>query len=96
MVIRMRHTRSHTANRRSHHALKNPNLSVCGNCGAMHRPHHMCLACGFYNGKMVIDMAKRAQDRAARIKATKERRKGDQAEAESTESIAPAETPETK
>jgi len=56
----------------------------------------MCLACGFYNGKMVIDMAKRAHDRAARIKATKERRKGDQAEAESTESIAPAETPETK
>jgi hypothetical protein len=42
----------------------------------------MCLACGFYNGKIVIDMAKRASERAARIKATKERRKGEQSVAD--------------
>ena len=69
MVIRMRHTRAHTANRRSHHALKAPALSVCANCEAKHRPHHMCLECGFYKGKMVVDMAAKKQARTARIEA---------------------------
>ena len=56
MVIRMRHTRSHTKNRRSHHALKAPALAVCSNCGAKHRPHHMCLECGWYKGRQVMDL----------------------------------------
>ncbi len=72
MVVRMRHTRSHTANRRSHHALKSPEMAVCKNCGAMHRPHHMCLACGFYNGRIVIDMKAKAEARAARMTAKRE------------------------
>ncbi len=72
MVVRMRHTRSHSANRRSHHALKSPEMAVCKNCGAMHRPHHMCLACGFYNGRIVIDMKAKAEARAARMTAKRE------------------------
>ena len=72
MVIRMRHTRAHTANRRSHHALKTPTLSTCQNCEAKHRPHHMCLDCGFYNGKMVVDMKAKKDARDARIGAKKE------------------------
>ncbi len=72
MVIRMRHTRGHTGNRRSHHALKTPTLSTCQNCGAKHRPHHMCLDCGFYNGKMVVDMKAKKEAREARINAKRE------------------------
>ena len=72
----MRHTRSHTANRRSHHGLKAPNLALCKNCGAMHRPHHMCLDCGFYNGKMVLDLAARKKDREERMNNKREARKG--------------------
>ncbi len=72
MVIRMRHTRSHTANRRSHHALTAPNLAVCKNCGAQHRPHHMCLDCGFYKGRVVIDLAAKKKAREARIQAKRE------------------------
>lgn len=71
MVIRMRHTRAHTANRRSHHALKAPTLAVCSNCQAKHRPHHMCLECGFYKGNMVVDMSAKKQARAARLEAKK-------------------------
>ena len=67
MVIRMRHTRSHTANRRSHHALKAPTLATCSNCGAKHRPHHMCLECGFYKGRMVVDMKAKKEAREARL-----------------------------
>lgn len=72
MVIRMRHTRAHTKNRRSHHALKAPNLAVCSNCGAHHRQHHMCLECGFYKGRQVMDLASLKAKRDARIKAKKE------------------------
>lgn len=72
MVIRMRHTRSHTKNRRSHHALKAPVLSVCSNCNASHRPHHMCLECGFYNGRQVMDLAAKKEKREARMQAKRE------------------------
>ncbi|MEZ4104245.1 MAG: 50S ribosomal protein L32 [Candidatus Paceibacterota bacterium] len=86
----MRHTRSHTANRRSHHALKAPNLAVCKNCGSQHRPHHMCLDCGFYKDKVVIDLSTKRKDREARIKAKKEARKGEAEEAENTEVVSTA------
>ncbi len=84
MVIRMRHTRSHTANRRSHHALKAPNVAVCSNCGATHRPHHMCLNCGYYKGRVVIDLLAKKQSREARMQAKREAIRGQ---------VAPAEAP---
>ncbi len=77
MVVRMRHTRAHTAKRRSHHGLKAANLSKCSNCGEAHRPHHMCLSCGFYNGRQVIDLASSKAKRDARIKAKEERIKNE-------------------
>lgn len=90
MVIRMRHTRSHTANRRSHHALKAPTLAVCSNCEAKHRPHHMCLECGFYKGRMVVDMAAKKKAREERIKAKQEMIRAQQGEAEATNQVTPA------
>lgn len=91
MVVRMRHTRSHTKNRRSHHALKAPMLVACSNCGEKHRPHHMCQACGFYNGRMVIDMKAKTEKREARMSAKKEAIADQQAEAaEVTEDTTPA------
>lgn len=67
----MRSTRSHTGNRRSHHALSAPTLVVCKNCGAYHRPHHMCLECGFYKGRIVVDMKAKKTARQERIQAKK-------------------------
>lgn len=68
----MRHTRGHTGNRRSHHALTEPRLSKCPNCNAMHLRHRICEACGQYKGKLVIDVAsktaKRLERRNARLK----------------------------
>lgn len=72
MVIRMRHTRAHTANRRSHHALEAPTLAICSNCSAKHRPHHMCLDCGFYKGRMVVDMTSKKKAREERMQAKQE------------------------
>lgn len=68
----MRHTRAHTKNRRSHHALKNPAVAICANCGANHRPHHMCLECGFYKGRQVMDLAAKKEARQARMQAKRD------------------------
>ncbi|HEY0964543.1 MAG TPA: 50S ribosomal protein L32, partial [Candidatus Paceibacterota bacterium] len=45
---------------------------VCQNCGAKHRPHHMCLDCGHYNGRQVVDLAEKKKAREARMSAKRE------------------------
>lgn len=50
MSSRMRVTKGHTGNRRSHHALVAPRLSKCSNCGDYHQRHRICKECGFYKG----------------------------------------------
>lgn len=69
MVIRMRHTRAHTGNRRSHHALKAKNPSLCKECGHPRLPHTVCLNCGMYRGRKVVDVTLKAEKKA--IKKTK-------------------------
>jgi large subunit ribosomal protein L32 len=32
-------------------------LVKCPNCGDYKRPHRLCTACGYYNGKQVIEIA---------------------------------------
>jgi large subunit ribosomal protein L32 len=39
--------------RRSHHALKAKSGMECPNCGEQKRPHHVCGACGYYDGRAV-------------------------------------------
>ena len=68
MVVRMRHTRAHTANRRSHHALKAKTLTTC-ECGATRVSHRACPSCGRYRGRVVIDVAAKTQRRVTRAKA---------------------------
>lgn len=68
MVIRMRHTKSHTKNRRSHHAIKATNFAVCSNCGAKKLRHTVCASCGMYRGKKVLDLVKKAEKKAKKVK----------------------------
>lgn len=61
----MRHTRAHTRNRRSHHALKNPRLTVSEKEGVV-RPRHRALLDGsLYRGRSVMDKTVRAPKKAA-------------------------------
>ncbi|MFM8799521.1 MAG: 50S ribosomal protein L32, partial [Tagaea sp.] len=40
--------------RRSHHALAGSAYVECPNCGETKRPHHVCGACGYYDGREVV------------------------------------------
>jgi len=40
--------------RRSHHALSPDAHAECANCGELKRPHHVCAACGHYDGREVV------------------------------------------
>ncbi|MEK9168145.1 MAG: 50S ribosomal protein L32 [Patescibacteria group bacterium] len=69
MVVRMRHTRGHTANRRSHHALTATRLSACVKCNAPHVRHRMCENCGTYREREMVDVVAKAGKKAAKAKA---------------------------
>lgn len=71
MVVRMRHTRAHTANRRSHHALKGVRLSKCEKCAALHMRHQVCTACGTYRGRSVLKVVKTIAKTEKRVSAKK-------------------------
>lgn len=68
MVIRMRHTRSHTGNRRSHHALKASVFTTCSNCEKRKETHIVCKHCGFYRGRKVLDVVKKVEKKQAKKK----------------------------
>jgi ribosomal protein L32 len=68
MTVRMRHTRSHTKNRRSHHALTNPALSK-DTAGNSHLRHRLSDASGTYRGRKVIDMNAKLERKAKALKA---------------------------
>jgi large subunit ribosomal protein L32 len=40
--------------RRSHQALTKMAHAECSNCGELKRPHHVCSACGHYDGREVV------------------------------------------
>ena len=71
MSVRMRHTHAHTRNRRSHHSLKEAVLSLCAKCGEPVLPHTLCLNCGTYKGREVVDVLKKL-DKKERKKKEKE------------------------
>ncbi len=53
MSIRMRHTRGHTGNRRSHHALEATNVVVDTETGTLRLPHRLDETTGMYRGKQI-------------------------------------------
>ena len=65
MVVRMRHTRSHTKNRRSHHALSKPALSK-DEAGNAHLRHRISKITGSYRGRKVIDLSAKLERRTAK------------------------------
>ncbi len=53
MSIRMRHTKGHTGNRRSHHALTATTVIKDKESGNSRLPHHLDEVTGMYRGKQI-------------------------------------------
>ncbi len=74
MSVRMRHTSSHTKNRRSHHALKNQVVVTDKESGALRLPHRLDETTGMYRGVQVIEkkeVKEKAKDHQKRVEAHK-------------------------
>ncbi len=69
MVIRMRHTRGHTGNRRSHHALSEIKTVTDKDTGSVHLRHRVDMKTGMYKGKKVIDVLKKVEKKIAKRRA---------------------------
>lgn len=65
MSIRMRHTRGHTNNRRSHHALVATSVVTDKETGNLRLPHRIDEVTGMYRGKQI------AAPRAVRVSKSK-------------------------
>lgn len=81
MVVHMRHTRGHTGNRRSHHALKEVRVSVCKECGQEYIRHRVCMGCGMYRGKQVVDVKGKTERKERRVQ-EKRRARGEATKSE--------------
>ncbi|MEO1088633.1 MAG: 50S ribosomal protein L32 [Acidobacteriota bacterium] len=42
--------------RRAHHALARPGTATCDSCGEPKLPHRVCMSCGTYRGREVIEV----------------------------------------
>ncbi len=51
-----RHTRSRTGKRRANWKLSSPNLNLCPECQEPKLPHRVCMSCGTYNGKKILEV----------------------------------------
>jgi len=73
MTVRMRHTKGHQQNRRSHHALVKPALTTEGEAKVPHLRHRASPITGTYRGRKVIKVdakvAKKETKRAAKVEA---------------------------
>lgn len=58
MLPTKKSSKSRTRRRRSHHALKATNYSVCPKCDQAKLPHAACANCGYVNPKIKLKLGK--------------------------------------
>jgi len=62
------HTRSRVNKRRSHLALSRRHFIKCPHCGAEILPHQVCPFCGYYKGRMIVDVYKGLSKKEKKLK----------------------------
>lgn len=68
MSVRMRHTRGHTNNRRSHHALIGVKAVIDATSGKLRLPHHLDETTGMYRGKQITVVKAKAVKGSSKVK----------------------------
>jgi len=54
-----RHTRTRRDKRRANWKLELSGLSVCPQCQEPKLPHRVCMSCGSYNGKKILEVVEK-------------------------------------
>lgn len=67
-VPRHRHTRSSVGQRRMHIFITPAALTSCSKCGKAVKPHTVCLNCGYYKGREVINVLGKLTKKEKKIK----------------------------
>jgi len=67
----MRHTRSHTKNRRSHHKITKPAITVDAKTGVAQLRHRASAVTGMYRGKQVVNVDAKLTKKLAKQKSKK-------------------------
>ncbi len=60
-VPKSRHCKSRRDRRRSHLKLEVSALVACARCGKMILTHRACPACGYYKGRMVVNVLEKVE-----------------------------------
>lgn len=60
-VPRNRSSNARKNSRRAHHAKKPKDICKCTNCGGSHLSHKLCMHCGYYSGRMVVNAKKETE-----------------------------------
>ena len=80
-VPKKHHTKSQRNQRRMHIFLEKPALGSCPKCGKPKLPHNICLNCGYYKGREVLNVLEKL-DKKERKKREKELKASDSEEKE--------------
>lgn len=54
-----RHSRSRRDKRRANWKIKSPDLTLCPDCQEPKLPHRVCMNCGTYNGKTILEVVEK-------------------------------------
>lgn len=54
-----RHTRARRDKRRANWKIELSGLSVCPQCQEPKLPHRVCMSCGSYNGKKILEVVEK-------------------------------------
>jgi large subunit ribosomal protein L32 len=54
-----KHTRARRDKRRANWKISAPNITLCPDCQEPKLPHRVCMSCGTYNGKQILEVVEK-------------------------------------
>jgi large subunit ribosomal protein L32 len=63
-VPKRRVSHARQGDRRAHQALRLPALEECPHCHEQKQQHHVCANCGYYGGRLAVEMKKTSDEDA--------------------------------
>ena len=68
--------------RRTHYKIEVPGMTLCPNCGEMKLAHTVCKACGYYDGRKVLEIKVKEAEEETKAEEAKPAKRTRKAKAE--------------